>query len=203
MRETPVEDIWLSQRIRLEYRTLRHESPFSLQCLQEGPQRAGLIASEDAASRRLAFRAEGDKTTAVPLRGGEKIRGFREKSHSATRNFASAYINWSTRRGSTGFHQRPSRLSHWPTIAPSAVGKSEGTRSAVSHDPTITGKSVPARTPVGEPVRVPLAISTSASNHSASVAYFARLRSAVMACAPKFTCTSAKIATSPARMLDR
>ena len=62
---------------------------------------------------------------AAPFRGGENVRGLREKRHGPSRNFATAFINCSTRCGSTGFHQRPSRLSHWPTIAPSAVGKSE------------------------------------------------------------------------------
>ena len=65
----------------------------------------------------------------------------------------------------------------------------------------MTGRLVPPRTSstsrgsVGEPVRVPEAISTSASNHSASVACSAMLRSAVMAWAPNLTWTSAKMAT--------
>src|ERR1700722_8954891 len=106
MRKTRVENGWHVRRIWFEHRTHGHQPPFGLQCLHEGLQPLGLISSEDAARKRLALRGEGDKATAAPLRGGENVCGFREKRHGASRNFATAFINWSTRRGSTGFH-------HW------------------------------------------------------------------------------------------
>src|SRR5439155_3910368 len=114
-----------------------------------------------------------------------------------------------TRSGSTSFHQTPSRFSDEATMTPSLSARIAPTLASVTPLPTTTGRSVAPLTVeissrvAWSPVRWPVTMATSASKNSTSRVSSVMLRSAVMACAPCLTWTSAKILTPPARSQAR
>ena len=129
MREARVERHGFDVGVRVEHLADREGPAFRGQIYQDRLQGRGVLVAVDPQPVVLPASQEHQGASRGPAGGGcglEDLGLGGEERHQVL-VLLTAFISSSTRRGSTGFHQRPSTLSHCPTIAPSAASKSAGT----------------------------------------------------------------------------